>query len=106
MSLSKRRCISSIHITNFLDALLTLCAVSVGVEEANPFLSWSFQYSSTTFLVVKFVVVAFAVTYLDVELRPPRYWVFSAILAVLCITLCWHAYGFLVLTGCLTSLGT
>ena len=89
-----------IHFSNFADALCTLYAVGLlGVEEANPLLSWCFQYSETGFLVFKFVFVTFAVSYLDAVITRSQRWLMSAILSVLMITLCWHAYGIVFLTA-------
>ena len=91
-----------IHLCNFADALCTLYAVGLlGVEEANPLLSWCFQYSETGFLVFKFVFVTFAVAYLESVIADAQRWLLSAVLSVLLITLCWHAYGlvFLVATS-------
>ena len=89
-----------IHLCNFADALCTLYAVGLlGVEEANPFLSWCFQYSETGFLMFKFVFVTFAVSYLDDHLPERRKWIFNAILSVMLMVLCWHAYGIFFLTA-------
>tara|TARA_Y100001963_G_scaffold1365_1_gene1942 strand:+ start:1319 stop:1633 length:315 start_codon:yes stop_codon:yes gene_type:complete len=88
----------ALHVTNFLDALCTLCAMGLaGVEEANPLLAWSLNYSITSFLVIKFTAVAFATSYLEQYLQPEQSWVFSALLTVMLTVLCWHAYGAVLL---------
>ena len=90
--------IIAIHILNFLDALLTLCVVSVfGVEEANPVLTWALRYSPTTLLVIKFTTVTFALVYLEKNVSVRREWIFDCILVILLSVFCWHAYGMLML---------
>ena len=57
------------HLGNFLDACLTLFAVSRGAEELNPLMDTLISSSPFGFLAVKFIVFAFAVDLMS-RLKP------------------------------------
>ena len=52
------------HGLNFLDAVMTLHAVSIGVEEANPVMAWALSISPLFFAVVKFAVFGISISFL------------------------------------------
>ena len=81
------------HLGNFLDACLTLFAVSRGAEELNPLMDALISYSPFSFLAVKFVVFAFAVDLMS-RFRPQYLkWVATMYLMVLA----WHLSFILVM---------
>ena len=51
------------HIFNFLDGVLTLAAISRGVEEANPIMAWALSVGPEFFLFIKFTIFAAASWY-------------------------------------------
>ena len=57
------------HLGNFVDACLTLFAVSRGAVELNPLMAALIDYSPFGFLAVKFVLFAFAIDLMS-KLRP------------------------------------
>ena len=62
------------HLLNFSDAVLTLYAVSKGIEEANPTMAWAISVSPALFIVLKFVVFSIAIEFIakakPILLRP------------------------------------
>lgn len=49
---------------NFADAVLTLYAISKGVEEANPIMAWALNISPSFFIVMKFMLFGAAIEFL------------------------------------------
>tara|TARA_R110002110_G_scaffold414073_1_gene642904 strand:+ start:214 stop:501 length:288 start_codon:yes stop_codon:yes gene_type:complete len=74
------------HLLNFLDASLTLYAISRGVEEANPLMAWTLEVGPMFFAAVKFTVFTIAIDFLS-RVRPvllvPIAMVFGSVVA-------WH----------------
>jgi len=52
------------HLGNFTDACLTLFAVSRGAVELNPIMAFLIEGSPFSFLLVKFLLFAFAVDFM------------------------------------------
>lgn len=57
------------HLLNFSDAVLTLYAVSKGVEEANPTMAWALTISPALFILLKFAVFSIAIEFIA-KVRP------------------------------------
>ena len=74
------------HVLNFLDATLTLYAVSRGVEEANPIMAWALEVSPLFFVAVKFTVFGIAIDFL--ARKRPTFLVPVAVLFGLVVA--WH----------------
>lgn len=74
------------HLMNFCDAILTLYAVSNGIEEANPVMAWALSISPALFLSVKFFVFGCAVHF--VALKRPALLMYVGLLFM--TVLCWH----------------
>ena len=51
-------------LANFLDGVLTLFAISKGVEEANPAMAWALAISPSFFIILKFVIFALAIEFI------------------------------------------
>tara|TARA_R100000234_G_scaffold118970_1_gene100663 strand:- start:991 stop:1278 length:288 start_codon:yes stop_codon:yes gene_type:complete len=81
------------HILNFLDAILTLYAVSKGVEEANPIMAWALEVSPLFFAVVKFTVFGVAIDFLS--RKRPAYLIPVACLFGLVVA--WHITFWIIL---------
>ena len=76
------------HLLNVCDALLTLIAVSQGVEEANPIMAWTLAIGPAFFLTVKFTIFSVALTFIYKKapaLLAPIGLLFTAVVA-------WHMY--------------
>ena len=82
-----------IHTFNFLDAVLTLAALRIGVEEANPLMAWLLSFGPVAFFVVKVVVVGVCVEYLDKNLEGSARSILRFILAAFVLVFCWHVFG-------------
>tara|TARA_R100000008_G_C3519647_1_gene133263 strand:- start:282 stop:569 length:288 start_codon:yes stop_codon:yes gene_type:complete len=81
------------HVFNFLDAVLTLAAISHGVEEANPVMAWALSISPVFFLLVKFVIFGAASWYIfhhAPRLLAPIGIMFAAVLL-------WHGHFWLIM---------
>ena len=81
------------HLGNFLDACLTLFAVSRGAEELNPLMDTLISSSPFGFLAIKLVVFAYAVDLMS-RLKPQYLkWVATMYLLVSA----WHLSFILVI---------
>ena len=89
-----------IHWFNFLDALLTLIFVTFWlVEEANPIMRAFLDVGPLTFLFVKFLLVAWAIEYLDKKLDAARNLVLVFILSGFMALTAWHIFGLVLIAG-------
>jgi len=74
------------HLMNFLDAVMTLFAVSRGVEEANPVMAMALEIGPMVFVVVKFTLFAIGLEFIARHKR--------ILLAPVCViymsVLAWH----------------
>ena len=57
------------HVLNFVDAVLTLHFLTVGVEEINPLLEAMYKISPGLFVIVKFGLILFGVEVLRRHLK-------------------------------------
>ena len=74
------------HLMNFCDAVLTLYAVSNGIEEANPIMAWTLSVSPVLFLSIKFLVFGSAVHF--IALKRPSLLLYVSLLFM--VVLAWH----------------
>jgi|10_taG_2_1085330.scaffolds.fasta_scaffold05869_10 hypothetical protein len=77
-------------LCNFLDALFTLYAVSVGVEEANPIMQFAIQAGPGFFIMFKFILFGYAINFL--AQRSPGLLLPTALIYMSII--CWQIYGY------------
>ena len=89
------------HLLNFLDAVLTLRATSLGAIELNPIMAWAIEQSPFLFLLIKLFAFSFLVEFLHRKLVGTRRRVFTFLLAVFSLVVAWHIYGVFVMeTSC------
>ena len=81
------------HIFNFLDGVLTLAAISRGVEEANPIMAWALSVGPEFFLFIKFTIFAAASWY--ILHRAPR--LLMPIGILFAAVLLWHGHFWLII---------
>lgn len=74
------------HVLNFLDAVMTLRAVAIGVEEANPIMAWALSISPLFFAFVKFAVFGVAISFLA-RTRPS---VLPFVSGLFALVMLWH----------------
>ena len=79
------------HVFNFCDAVLTLAAISKGIEEANPVMAWALSISPVFFLAAKFIIFSVALGF--IFRRAPA--LLAPIGIVYMTVLAWHAYFWL-----------
>ena len=84
-----------LHCLNFFDALCTLFVVSLGVPEANPVMAWLIESSPAMFVLVKFIVLTYAVELLR-KLSPNM---LTLALALFMGVATWHIYGLMLLAA-------
>lgn len=85
-----------IQLANLADAILTVHARRLGVEEANPIAESLFAWGEAPFIAIKVGLVAFAVAYLDRHLVGEHRIALSWVLAALSAVLVWHGIGLLL----------
>jgi len=73
-------------IANFFDAIFTLRAISLGVEEANPIMAWALDISPFFFVMLKLGIFTVAICFLAE--KKPRLLRPVAILYVMIVA--WH----------------
>ena len=76
-------------VCNFLDAVLTLHAVSLGVEEANPIMRYAMEVSPGFFIMAKFMLFGYAINFL--AQKSPKLLLPTALIYMSII--CWQIYG-------------
>ena len=76
-------------IANYLDASFTLYAISLGVEEANPLMSWALEVSPHFFMVVKLSLFTCAAVFLSEKKPRLLPWVTMLYMSVVVWHLIW-----------------
>ena len=91
--------ITQIIMLNLLDALLTMYAIRLGVEELNPLMDYLLSVGPITFFSVKVVLVT-ALIYLVNRFAGSRgRHLYTAFLVLYWLLTLWHIYGAISIFG-------
>ena len=74
------------HVGNFMDLLLTMYAISRGVEEANPIMNWLLGISPFLFSAVKLILFSLAIEFVAKRMPSVLKWIALMYMAVVA----WH----------------
>jgi len=74
------------HFLNVADALLTLYAISEGVDEANPVMAWAISVHPIFFVLLKIIVFSVAIEF--IAKKKPEYLSFFG--ALFSAVIIWH----------------
>lgn len=89
-----------INVLNFFDGVLTLYAMELGVEEANPLMAWLLGFGPIVFISVKCGTVALCLLLLQRVLAGnTRKHIFTVLLLAYITTAAWHLYGALLVVS-------